>query len=170
MDWKTFFEKQLVELRKSPILNIYIAPKHTNAVLELKNQRIVEVRQDCLVTKSATAVSDSHSFIQYEDIYYVYQSKECLIVTAAVGSPQAAEVVWLKELRDSYISKSFTYFKLINGFESIYYIFSPQISRTMLINPPLKTVIRRLFVTPFLKIIRILQSRIVHKLLVFNEK
>jgi len=163
MDWKSFFEKKLIENKTPPTFNIYLAPKDTRAVLELKNQKIKAIQEDFLVTKPSE--SSGESYIRYEDIYYVYLSRECMIVTAAVGSRFADEVIWLKSIRDTYLDRSFTYYRLISGFDAVYYIFSPRIARTMLVNRSLKKFIRVFFVIPFLQVLRALQESVVHRLL-----
>lgn len=168
MDWKEFFEKKQIEYKKPPTYNIYIAPEHTSATQELKNQKVEELRGDYLVTKSTVTKGlssyQAEHIIRYEDIYYVYLVKECLIVTAALGTATAREVVWLKDIRDDYISKSYQYFKVFGIFETLYYLFSPQVSRAMLRNSRLKNFIRILLVSPFLKVLRVLQTRMVPRI------
>jgi hypothetical protein len=74
----------------------------------------------------------------------------CLIVTAAFGSESAQEVVKLKEIRDRYRQTSVVFSRMLDDFESAYYMISPTISAAMVRSQGLKGLIRTTVVVPTL--------------------
>jgi hypothetical protein len=77
----------------------------------------------------------------------------CLIVTAAYGSEYAPQVTQLKDIREAYRDASFTFSGLLDGFERVYYLFSPRVSLAMSRSPSLKRLIRMTLVAPTLTLI-----------------
>lgn len=74
--------------------------------------------------------------------------KSCLIATAAYGSPLAPPVSFLRGVRDMQIKRTATGRALIDAFESVYYKFSPRVSKAMYQSTPLRHTIRWLVVAP----------------------
>lgn len=85
--------------------------------------------------------------------------KICLIATAAYGSPQAYEVQRLRHIRDNELSSTLMGRKLVDGFESVYYLFSPFVARAMIRNKRLKDFLRKSVVTPIVIALRLLFDR-----------
>jgi C1A family cysteine protease len=75
--------------------------------------------------------------------------KECLIATAAYGSPLSPEVQFLRDVRDNIIRKTDYGNKFMDDVESIYYRFSPQVVSHMERNENFKKLVRWTVVAPF---------------------
>ncbi len=73
---------------------------------------------------------------------------DCLIATAAYGSPLSPEVQFLRDVRDNVIRRTERGTLLMNEAERIYYLFSPQVVRDMKRSPGFRKVVRSVFVVP----------------------
>jgi len=79
----------------------------------------------------------------------------CLIATATYGSELAPQVQRLRELRDNTILQTESGSSFMNGFNQIYYSFSPTIADWERENPIFKEVVK-LTITPLLTSLSIL--------------
>ena len=75
---------------------------------------------------------------------------ECLIVTAAYGSPLSPEVQFLRGIRDNVVRKREWGDKFMDEAENIYYKFSPQVVDVMKKNRAFKKFVRWWLVAPFI--------------------
>jgi len=79
----------------------------------------------------------------------------CLIATAAFGSEFAPQVQQLRELRDNTILPTKSGFAFMEGFNQLYYVFSPSIADLERKNPIFKEIVK-LTITPILTSLSIL--------------
>ncbi len=91
------------------------------------------------------------------------QFNACIIATAAYNSPFAPEVQYLRTVRDEKVRSTEIGNKLMNNFESVYYIFSPRLAYCMIQSKHLKSVIRWTIVRPIVSIIRIISNLFIRK-------
>jgi len=80
-----------------------------------------------------------------------HKPQECLIVTACFGSPQAAEVQYLRAFRDETVLKASFGNRLMHVLERIYYSFSPQVATYLDAHPSTRNVVKKNIVVPFLQ-------------------
>ncbi|MBV8828552.1 MAG: hypothetical protein JO108_04930 [Acidobacteriaceae bacterium] len=78
-------------------------------------------------------------------------SNNCLIATAALGSPLAPDVVFLRHIRDSVLRCSKLGCQLFDEFWAQYYTFSPSIADKMAVSSPFRNQITRLAVQPLVQ-------------------
>ena len=78
----------------------------------------------------------------------------CIVVTAAMGSPAAPEVVFLQALRAELRRGSAPGARFIAAANRIYYSASPAIARAMRRHPPLRAAVRAVIVRPSVALIR----------------
>jgi hypothetical protein len=86
----------------------------------------------------------------------------CFIATAAYGSPNAAEVQFLRELRDLTLRKTDWGSRFFDEYWSYYYRISPAIAAEMDRDPTFRTLMRWSIVTPWMNYLRLLVARPVH--------
>ncbi len=79
----------------------------------------------------------------------------CLIATAAFGTEMAPQVQQLREIRDMSLSQTKVGADFLNGFNSIYYTFSPTIADYERENPLFREVVR-VSITPMLSALSVL--------------
>ena len=84
--------------------------------------------------------------------------KQCIIATAAYGSPMAPEVQYLRMIRDTNIRATPVGNKWMDTFERVYYSFSPTVAKMMFRNKGLKRLIRVSIVKPIVSAIQILMK------------
>ncbi|MFX0117243.1 MAG: CFI-box-CTERM domain-containing protein, partial [Candidatus Hodarchaeota archaeon] len=77
----------------------------------------------------------------------------CLIATAAYESPLAPQVAYLRHLRDDGLRRSKTGAAIVDGWESIYYKFSPYVAEAMRRSPQFKRFMRWLVVSPIVHLL-----------------
>ena len=80
----------------------------------------------------------------------------CLIATATYGSELANEVQQLREIRDNVLLKTSSGSAFLNGFNTVYYSFSPTIASWENKNPAFKDVVK-LAITPLISTLSILK-------------
>lgn len=80
-------------------------------------------------------------------------SEWCLVATAAMGSVDAQEVVFLQGLRHELVRSGTTGRRFIRTVNALYYRVSPQIARRMRRDSALRTAIRDITVLPAVKLI-----------------
>ena len=85
------------------------------------------------------------------------QGGGCLIATATYGSELAPQVQYLREIRDNKVMTTESGSSFMNGFNSIYYSFSPAIADYERENPVFKELVK-LSITPMLASLSILSS------------
>lgn len=83
---------------------------------------------------------------------------KCLIVTAAYGTPRAAEVRALQLLRDTVFRRSVFGDAFFAQLLNEYYRFSPQVAAEMDASPQLRAQIRRILVEPLLDFLQIAEG------------
>jgi len=83
------------------------------------------------------------------------QSGGCLIATATYGSELAKEVQELREIRDNMLLKTSSGSAFLDGFNTVYYSFSPTIAIWENENPAFKDVVK-LAITPLISTLSIL--------------
>lgn len=86
------------------------------------------------------------------------QLSACIIATAAYESPFAPEVEYLRTIRDTKIRSTEIGNKLMDNFESIYYIFSPRVAYCMVQDKNLNTLISWTIVRPIVSFFRVLMK------------
>jgi len=80
---------------------------------------------------------------------------DCLIATASYGSELSPQVQMLREIRDNTLLNTESGKVFMNGFNSIYYSFSPQIAQLENDNPIFKESVK-LFITPMITTLSIM--------------
>lgn len=78
----------------------------------------------------------------------------CIVVTAALGSPSAPEVVFLQTLRSEIRTATSLGDRFIKAVNALYYSVSPRIAKAMLRRPALRRAIREVMVKPSVALIR----------------
>lgn len=104
------------------------------------------------VTKSTT-ISTSEAYAQQPESQ---KGGGCLIATATYGSEFAPQVQKIRELRDNILLKTNAGTKFIDGFNQMYYSFSPIISDWERQNPTFKEAVK-LTITPLIATLSLLQ-------------
>lgn len=84
-----------------------------------------------------------------------FNQRDCLIATASFGSEMAPQVQMLREIRDKIILKTYSGGLFMNGFNIIYYSFSPSIAELENENPIFKETVK-IFITPMISILSIM--------------
>jgi len=80
---------------------------------------------------------------------------DCLIATASYGSELAPQVQMLREIRDNMLLNTESGKIFMNGFNSVYYSFSPHIAQLENENPIFKEAVK-LFITPMITTLSIM--------------
>jgi hypothetical protein len=80
---------------------------------------------------------------------------DCLIATASYGSELAPQVQMLREIRDNTLLNTESGKIFMNGFNTIYYSFSPQIAQLENENPLFKETVK-VFITPMITALSIM--------------
>jgi len=88
------------------------------------------------------------------DLFCVTQN-DCLIATASYGSELAPQVQMLREVRDNTLLTTESGKIFMDGFNSIYYSFSPQIAQLENENPMFRDVVK-VFITPMIATLSIM--------------
>ncbi len=83
------------------------------------------------------------------------ESGGCLIATASFGSELAPQVQMLREIRDNVVLTTYSGTLFMNGFNAIYYSFSPAIADLERQNPIFKEAVKA-FITPMISTLSIL--------------
>jgi len=125
--------------------------------------KIVEVFSDCVILEIRGKERQPRRMLQYipiQDIYRVsFGAKKpegCFIATAAYGSRYAEEVQLLRFIRDIRLSTTLLGKASVERFESFYYLFSPYVARAMERDPHLCNFMRKVVVTPIVKMLSLL--------------
>ncbi|HEY4680547.1 MAG TPA: CFI-box-CTERM domain-containing protein [Nitrosarchaeum sp.] len=79
----------------------------------------------------------------------------CLIATASYGSELAPQVQMLREIRDNTLLNTESGKIFMNGFNSVYYLFSPQVAQLENENPIFKETVK-VFITPMITTLSIM--------------
>jgi hypothetical protein len=106
----------------------------------------------------ANAIATRVSQLQFVELLSAASSQGCLIVTAALGSPQAEQVDRLRKLRDEFISRSRLGKDFFAAASKEYYAFSPIIAARMHASTEFKDRVRRFAISPFLGFVELLRS------------
>ena len=80
---------------------------------------------------------------------------DCLIATASYGSELAPQVQMLREVRDNVLLSTYSGALFMDGFNSAYYSFSPQIAQMENENPTFREAVR-IFITPIVSTLSIM--------------
>jgi len=83
------------------------------------------------------------------------ESDGCLIATASFGSELAPQVQMLREIRDNVVLTTYSGTLFMNGFNAIYYSFSPTIAELENENPIFKEAVKA-FITPMISSLNIM--------------
>ncbi len=84
-----------------------------------------------------------------------HSTGDCLIATASYGSELAPQVQMLREIRDNTLLNTESGKIFMNGFNTIYYSFSPQVAQLENENPIFKEAVK-LFITPMITTLSIM--------------
>ena len=84
-----------------------------------------------------------------------FNKGDCLIATASFGSELSPQVQMLREIRDNTLLNTESGKIFMNGFNSVYYSFSPQIAQLENDNPIFKESVK-LFITPMITTLSIM--------------
>jgi hypothetical protein len=79
----------------------------------------------------------------------------CLIATASFDSELAPQVQMLREIRDNIVLKTYSGGLFMNGFNTVYYSFSPVIAEFENENPIFKEMVKA-FITPMISVLSIM--------------
>lgn len=90
---------------------------------------------------------------------------DCLIVTAAFGSPMAVEVELVRDFRDDTVKKSYLGSRYVTALNAMYYSFSPAVARSIDENPSVKPAMR-IILAPLIGIVLLSQG--IYSLLSFS--
>ncbi len=82
-------------------------------------------------------------------------SVDCLIATASYGSELAPQVQMLREVRDNILLGTYSGALFMDGFNSVYYSFSPQVAQMENENPIFKEAVK-IFITPIISTLSIM--------------
>lgn len=80
---------------------------------------------------------------------------DCFIATASYGSKLAPQVQMLREIRDNTLLNTESGKIFMNGFNTVYYSFSPQVAQLENENPLFKEAVK-LFITPMITTLSIM--------------
>lgn len=84
-----------------------------------------------------------------------FSQQDCLIATASFGSEMAPQVQMLREIRDNVLLKTYFGGLFMNGFNAVYYSFSPSIAELENENPIFKEIVKA-FITPMISALSIM--------------
>ncbi|HWP78927.1 MAG TPA: CFI-box-CTERM domain-containing protein [Candidatus Nitrosotenuis sp.] len=84
-----------------------------------------------------------------------FNQRDCLIATASFGSEMAPQVQMLREIRDKVVLKTYSGILFMNGFNVVYYSFSPSIAELENKNPIFKETVK-MFITPMISALSIM--------------
>lgn len=93
-----------------------------------------------------------------DTVHAYHKRSNCLIATAAYGSPLAQEVQFLCDVRDKRLRKSHLGNLFVDAFESVYYKFSPYIAENMRRNPWFKVAMRWIVVAPVVRTLKVIAA------------
>ena len=82
-------------------------------------------------------------------------SRDCLIATASYGSELAPQVQMLREIRDNVLLSTDSGVLFMEGFNTVYYSFSPEIAQLEEDNPMFKEAVK-IFITPMVATLSIM--------------
>ena len=82
-------------------------------------------------------------------------SEDCLIATASYGSEMAPQVQMLREVRDNILLSTYSGVLFMDGFNSVYYSFSPQVAQLENENPIFREAVRA-FITPLISTLSVM--------------
>ena len=83
------------------------------------------------------------------------RTEDCLIATASYGSEMAPQVQMLREVRDNILLSTYSGALFMNGFNSVYYSFSPQVAQLENENPVFKEAVKT-FITPMISTLSVM--------------
>ena len=83
------------------------------------------------------------------------RTEDCLIATASYGSEMAPQVQMLREIRDNILLSTYSGTLFMNGFNSVYYSFSPQVAQLENDNPVFKEAVKT-FITPMISTLSVM--------------
>ena len=84
-----------------------------------------------------------------------HNTDDCFIATASYGSDLAPQVQMLREIRNNVLLSTYSGTLFMNGFNTVYYSFSPEIANMENENPILKEAVR-IFITPMVTALSIM--------------
>ena len=84
-----------------------------------------------------------------------HNTDDCLIATASYGSELAPQVQMLREIRNNVLLSTYSGTLFMDGFNTVYYSFSPEIANMENKNPVLKESVR-IFITPMVTALSIM--------------
>lgn len=85
--------------------------------------------------------------------FFVKPKINCLIATAAYGSPISPQVNFLRSIRDEVLKKTHFGALFVEAYEWIYYKFSPQVAEIMTQKPAFKKLMRWVVVNPIVHVL-----------------
>ena len=83
------------------------------------------------------------------------RTEDCLIATASYGSELTPQVQMLREVRDNILLSTYSGTLFMNGFNSVYYSFSPQVAQLENENPVFKEAVKT-FITPMISTLSVM--------------
>ena len=83
------------------------------------------------------------------------RTEDCLIATASYGSEMAPQVQMLREVRDNILLSTYSGTLFMDGFNSVYYSFSPQVAQLENENPVFKEAVKT-FITPMISTLSVM--------------
>ena len=87
--------------------------------------------------------------------YHIAPEADCLIATASYGSEMAPQVQMLREIRDNILLSTYSGALFMNGFNSAYYSFSPQVAQLENENPIFREAVKT-FITPMISTLSVM--------------
>ena len=83
------------------------------------------------------------------------RTEDCLIATASYGSELSPQVQMLREIRDNILLSTYSGTLFMDGFNSIYYSFSPQVAQMENENPVFREAVKT-FITPMISTLSVM--------------
>ena len=83
------------------------------------------------------------------------RTEDCLIATASYGSEMAPQVQMLREVRDNILLSTYSGTLFMDGFNSVYYSFSPQVAQMENENPVFREAVKT-FITPMISTLSVM--------------
>ena len=85
----------------------------------------------------------------------IQHSRSCLIATASYGSELAPQVQMLREVRDNILLSTYSGALFMDGFNSVYYSFSPQVAQLENEHPIFREAVKA-FITPMISTLSVM--------------
>ncbi len=133
--------------------NDQISNSMTALVVKSEPQESEEIIDEDIVCEEGTELVDGMC-IPFEALHEG-KVRDCLIAAASYGSELAPQVQMLREVRDNILLSTYSGALFMNGFNSAYYSFSPQIAQLENENPIFKETVK-IFITPMISTLSIM--------------